>query len=156
MASWEDLMRQKIGQPVEDAGKSALMGVDDKIAALRAMSQRIQGEQGGLVPQEAHQFTPQEQALHNQALAAQKARMAGEQGNLTSQDMHMKQLDQMAQNIDPQMLQNPPKQFAKLAQKVQGQKPVGQKDIQQALGSGEKGALTEEDEKSLFPDKDEE
>lgn len=143
----EDDLRRKFGQPVQQTASQAGQWTDDQITAAK---QAVLGRLAGAPPQAPvpHVFTPQEQMLKDQAMAAQM--------NPKMQQYHQ-QLDQLSQNIDPEIIQRPPAAFKKIAQSIENQKPIKQADIHKALKEhmpASNKPLSEEEQKELFPEQE--
>lgn len=105
---------------------------------------------GGMTGQNPYATAPQkpevqiDQGLQEQLY--QKAMADRMQQNQMKQ--HQQATEQLIQNIDPQLVQNPPPRFQELKKKIESQSPIGQADLHQALSLDQ--------QKQMFPNQEEE
>lgn len=128
MSSIEDYIRQHMGVPIENA-----LGGKPQIMPQQGLPQ------GNIKPELAEYWRQNVSTPPN--LPQQNAQQP--QINPKFQQ----HLEELHQNIDPEILQNPPPRFQGLKQKIETQKPIDSSDIRKAIKPNE--ALSDEQMQEL-------
>lgn len=121
MATIEDYIRQNIGVPIENMVGGGKPNIPE-IPANTKQDLANYWRQNVSTPTDLPQQAPETQQFHQQ-------------------------LEELHQNIDPAILENPPKRFMGLKQKIETQKPINANDIRNTLKPNQ--PLTPEDEVKL-------
>lgn len=170
----EEMLRQQVGQPVEESVGNAANAADQKLAVLKKMAAGLNGApaQPGMSPSmtpppqyqmpipevqnNAPTMSNADATTRARAMIDAPAQMAQASAKLNAQaamdQTRMNRMNQEDDAFDRSQYKdvNPvPRQFAQIQKKIVAQKPIGAKDIRDSLAGSGMHEVTPELEKQL-------
>lgn len=106
----------------------------------------------GMTGQNPYTTSPQQPTIQiDQALQDQlyQKAMSDRLAHSAAQQRAQQNLEPLVQNIDPQLIQNPPARFQNLKKKIDNQHPINQADIHKAVGAIELSDDEDEQKKQI-------
>lgn len=136
--TYEEWLRQNVGQPVQNAAAAAAAPIDAATDARIRAAQQIAAQQQ---PQSAiNPMAPPQLAPDRSALTGATPGMGGSDASvplsfdaMARRNARLNATEPKEQEIDPSQYRDVPSHFAGLAKKIQAQKPINKKDINKAI-----------------------